>query len=246
MPPPSKNVRVDAPSPAAVRRRGPNQGPPLPPPGSGPSSPRGSSEGPVVTNPDPLQGAPQLDTRGGMPTGASPMQVDLTTVEAPNGSKSQPGGPRSQPRAPASAQPSGMLLCPMPRCARREGACPTGWGCLQSLISHLRSVHLSAASAPPEVCLRALNLRVCLACNELSAVWARFPGPRCFSAVLAAFAAGNSAKLAQTRSTLSGPPPTLGSLHPSAACHTDFEGFAWYPLRLSPAPSGPLPACCGR
>jgi len=32
----------------------------------------------------------------------------------------------------------------MPRCASREGASPTGCGFLQSLISYLRSVHLSA------------------------------------------------------------------------------------------------------
>jgi len=39
----------------------------------------------------------------------------------------------------------------------------TGCGCLQSLISHLRSVHLSAGSSPPDAWLRARNLRVCLA-----------------------------------------------------------------------------------
>jgi len=95
----------------------------------------------------------------------------------------------------------------MSRCARREGASPTGCGCLQSLVSHLRSVHLSAGSAPPDSWLQAQNLRVCLACHELSVVGSRCSGPRCSSAVLAALAAGNSAPGTNTFSTVRGAPP---------------------------------------
>jgi len=157
--------------------------------------------------PEPLQGATKVDTRGDVPLGASPMDVDPATVEAPDAAKSKPGRPRSQPRAPASAHPSGMWFCPMPRCARREGASPTGWSCLQWLLSHLRWVHLSAGWAPTDPCLRANTLRVCLACHELSAVGARSSGQRCSSTVLTALAAGNSAPQAQTRSPLSGAPP---------------------------------------
>jgi len=45
--------------------------------------------------------------------------------------------PRSRPRTTASPHSSGMWFCQMSRCARREEASPTGWTCLQSLVSHL-------------------------------------------------------------------------------------------------------------
>jgi len=174
------------------------------------ANPREHSKGPMGADPDTLQRAPQVDTRGDMPPGASPMKVYPATVEAPDGATSEPGTPQSQPRAPASAHPSGMWFCPMPPCARSEVAFPKGWGCLQSLISQLRSVHLSAGSAPPDAWLRAHNLHVCLDCHELSAVGARCPGPRCSSAVLEALAAGKTAPPEQTRSPLSGAPPPQG------------------------------------
>jgi len=88
-----------------------------------------------------------------------------------------------------------------------DGAVKKRWGCLQSLVSHLRSFHLSAGSAPPDKWLQAHNLRPCLACHELSAVGSRCPGPRCTSALLEALAAGNPAPPAQTRSPLSVAPP---------------------------------------
>jgi len=142
---------------------------------------------------------------GGQALGSEGLGAVPTAVGTPGDPPSQPDTPRSQPRTPASAHPSGMWFCPMPRCARREGASPIGWGCLQSLVSHLRSVHLSAGSAPPDSWLQAHNLRVCLVCHERSAVGSRCPGPRCSSAVLAALAAGNSPPPpVQTRSPLSG------------------------------------------
>jgi len=148
------------------------------------------------------------------------MEVDPTMVGTPGDLPPLPGTPRPHPRAPASAHPSGMWFCPMPRCARREGASLTGWGCMQSLVNHLRSVHLSAGSAPPDDWLRAHNLRVCLACHELSAMGSRCPGPRCSSAVLAALAAGNSAPPGtNTLSAGRGAPPGPG--HPQPTGHTD-------------------------
>jgi len=88
----------------------------------------------------------------------------------------------------------------MPRCARREGESPTGWSCLQSLVSHLRSVHLSTGAAPPDAWPDSHGLRVCLACREITPQGSRCPGPRCSTAVLAAMALGNA------------PPPCAGPL----------------------------------
>jgi len=143
----------------------------------------------METDPDRPVEAPHAN-----PGEVAPPRVG-TMVWPPGDPQSQPGTPRSQPLAPASAHPSGMWFCPMRRCARREGA------------SHLRSVHLSAGSTPPDSWLQAHNLRVCLACHELSAVGSRCPGPRCSSAVWAALAAGNAAPTAQTRSPLAGSAP---------------------------------------
>jgi len=176
------------------------------------------------------------------------MEVDNTAAGTPVDPPSQPGTPRSQPRAPASVHPSGMWFCPMPRCARREGASPTGWGCLQSLVSHLRSVNLSAGSAPPESWLQAHNLRVCLACHVLSAVGSRCPGPRCSSAVLAALAAGHSAPHgANTFSTVRAAPPGPG--YSQIAGHTDphaAQGTHCGLLQLRPGPDLPAVGCGAR
>jgi len=153
-----------------------------------------------------------------------------------------------QSRTPAPAHPFGMWFCPMPRCARREEASPTGWGCLQSLVNHLRSVHLSTGSAPPESWLRAHNLRVCLACHELSAVGSRCLGRRCCSTMLAALAAGISAPPpARTRSPLSGPPPRAwisskcwhADPHVAPSTHCDL-------LQLRPGPDVPAAGCGSR
>jgi len=78
---------------------------------------------------------------------------------------------------------------------------------LQSLVSHLRSVHLSTSAAPPDAWLDTHGLRVCLACREITPQGARCPGPRCSTAVLAALALGNTAPQAQARSPLAGPLP---------------------------------------
>jgi len=167
------------------------------------------------------------------------MELDPTSVVTPGDTPSQPGTLRSQPRAPASAHPTGMWFCPMPRCERREGASPTGWCCMQFLVSHLRSVHLSAGSAPPDSWLQAHNLRVCLACHERSAVGSRCPGPRCSSAVLADLAAGNSAPHpgANTFSTVrcAHPQCLLSSTcwpHKSPRC----AGYQLRPLLAAPGP----------
>jgi len=193
------------------------------------------------TDPDPPGVATHADPGEGAPPGVGPMEVDPTMAGTPGDLPSQPGTPRSQPRAPASAHPSGMWFCPMPRCARREGASPTGWGCLQSLVSHLRSVHLSAGSAPPDSWLQAHNLRVCLACHELSAVGSTCPDPRCSSAVLAALAAGNSAPpsanafpTVRGASQWPGHPQTAGHPGPDAAQGTH-RGL----LQLRPGPDLP-------
>jgi len=96
----------------------------------------------------------------------------------------------------------------MPRCARRERASPTGWSCLQSLVSHLRSVHLSTGAAPPDAWLDSQGLRVCLACREITPQGSRCPEPRCSTAVLAALALDKTAPPAQARSPLAGPLPS--------------------------------------
>jgi len=49
----------------------------------------------------------------------------LASTEGQARPQSQPNDPRSWSRTPASTHPSGMRFCPMPRCARREGASPT-------------------------------------------------------------------------------------------------------------------------
>jgi len=121
--------------------------------------------------------------------------MDESSTEGPARLPSQTKIPRSRPRIQPSTQPSGMWFCPMPRCARLEGASPTGWGCLQSLVSLLRSVHLSTGAVPPDACRDAHGLRVCLACRELSSQWVLYPGPRCSTAVLALLALDNNPPL---------------------------------------------------
>jgi len=115
-------------------------------------------------------------------------------------------------RATASTHPSGMWFCPMPRCTHREGASLTGWSCFQSWVSHLRSVHLSTGAAPPDAWLDSHGLRVCLAFRESTPQGARRPGPRYFTAVLAAIDLGNTATpstgtLATGRASPVGPGP---------------------------------------
>jgi len=100
-----------------------------------------------------------------------------------------------------------MWFCLILRCARRKGASQTGWGCLQSLVSHLRSVHISTGVAPADVWLDSHGLRVCLACREITPQGSRCPGPRCSTAVLAALGLGNTAAPAQALSPLAGPLP---------------------------------------
>jgi len=192
-------------------------------------------------DPDPTVEATPASPQDGTPPGSDPVEVDATTVGTSGDPPSQPGSPRTQPRAPASAHPSGMWFCPIPRCARREGASPTGWGCLQSLISHLRSVYLSTGSAPHESWPQAHNRRVCLACHELSAVGSRCPGPRCYSAMLAALAAGNSAPPRRKHALhCPGCPPGPG--YPQPAGHAGphaAQGTHCGLLQLHPGPDVP-------
>jgi len=133
------------------------------------------------------------------------MDESLTERQARLPSQPHTHQPRS--RTPALTHPSGLWFCPMPRCARREGASPTGWGCLQSLVVHLRTVHLSTGAAPPDAWLYAHSLRVCSACREISSQGARCPGPRCPMAVLAAMALDDTFLPAQAHSPLAGPLP---------------------------------------
>jgi len=176
----------------------------------------------------------------------APRKVDANMARISDYPPSQPGTPRSQPRAPDSAHPSGTWFCPMPMCARREWASPTAWVCLQSLVSHHRSVRLSAGSAPPDSWLRAHNLRVCLACHELSALGSRCPGPRCSTAVLAALAAGNSAPTPGAN-----PIPTVrdapqGPGYPQFAGHADPHAAQGIHCGLLQLRSGPDVPAAGR
>jgi len=160
---------------------------------------------PMETDPEPTQVRTQEGTRDAPPPATGPMETDEPSSGGQARLPSQPSTPRSRPRTTASTQPSGMCFCPMPRCARREWALPTGWSCLQSLVSHLRSVHLSTGAAPPDAWLDTHGLRVCLSCREITPQGARCPGPRCSMAVLAALALGNTAPTAQARSPVAGP-----------------------------------------
>jgi len=144
---------------------------------------------------------------GGSPGCPAPrgMEMDESSTEGPAMLPSQPNTPRARARTLASGHPSGMWFCPMPWCARRERASPTGWGCLQPLVSHLRSLHLSTGAAPPEAWLDAHGFRVCLACREMSPQGGRCTGPTGFTAVLAALDLRNTAPPAQAHSPLAMP-----------------------------------------
>jgi len=131
-----------------------------------------------------------------------------------------------------------MWFCPMTQCARREGASPTEWRCLLSLVSNLSSVHLSTSVAPPDPWLDAHGLRVSLACQEISPKGARCPGTRCPTAVLAALSLDNTAPSALTsgRAPPGGPGPLTptGVTRPHTA-HGPYRGF----LHVRPGTDGP-------
>jgi len=162
---------------------------------------------PMETEPKLLHEGMQVDAREAPPPAAGPMETEGSSSGGQARVPSQPSTPRSRRRTTAPTHPSGMWFCPMPRCARREGASLTGWGCLQSLVSHLRSVHLSTGAAPQDAWLDTHGLRVCLACWEITAQGAGCPRPRCSTAVVAALAQRNSAPPAQARSPLAVPLP---------------------------------------
>jgi len=162
-------------------------------PGDTMEAPRDPPEAPMETDPEPTHVGTQVGTRDTPPSAAGPMETDGPSSDGQARVPSQPSTPRLWHRTTAPTHPSGMWFCPMPRCARREGASPTGWGCLQSLVSHLRSVHMSTGAAPPDAWLDSHCLRVCLASREITPQVSRCPGPRCSTAVLAALALGNTA-----------------------------------------------------
>jgi len=167
---------------------------------------RDPPEAPRETDTEPVHVGMQGDTRDAPPPAAGPMETDEPSSDGQARLPSQPTTPRSLPRTTASTHPSGMWFCPVPRCARREGVSPTGTSCLQSLVSHLRFVHISTGVASPDASLDAYGLRVCLACREITPQGARCPGPHCYTAVLAALELGNTAPPpAQARSPLAGP-----------------------------------------
>jgi len=146
----------------------------------------------METDLEPLHDDTRVDAREALPAATGTMEMDEPSTEGQARLPSQPSTPRPRPRT-ASTHPSGMWFFPMPRCARREGASPTVWSCLQSLVYHLRTVHLSMGAAPPDAWLDTHGRRVCLACREITPQGARCPGPRCSTAVLAALALGNTA-----------------------------------------------------
>jgi len=159
----------------------------------------------METDPEPVHEGALVDARDAPPPHDGRHENGRALSRRASGDSIPPQHPRSLPRTTAPTQPLGMWFCPIPRCARREGASPTGWSCPQSLVSHLRSVHLSTGVAPPEAWLDTHGLRVCLACREITPKEARCPGPRCSTAVLAALNLGNTAPPAQARSPLAGP-----------------------------------------
>jgi len=99
-------------------------------------APRDPPEAPMETDLEPTHVGKPVGTRDTPPSAAGPMETDGPSSGGQTRVPSQPSTPRSRPRSTAPTHPSGMWFCPMPRCARREGASPTGWGCLQSLVSH--------------------------------------------------------------------------------------------------------------
>jgi len=87
----------------------------------------------MKTDPEPVHEGTQVDTRDAPPPATGPMETEEPSADGQARLPSHASTPRSRPRTTASTHPSGMWFCPMPRCARREGASPTGWSCLQSL-----------------------------------------------------------------------------------------------------------------
>jgi len=123
-------------------------------------------EATMETDLEPTHVGTHEGTRDAPPPTAGPMETDGPSSGGQARVPSQPSTPRSWPRNTAPTHPSGMWFCPITRCARREGASPTGWGCLQSLVSQLRSVHLSMGAAPPDAWLDTHGLRACLAAGK--------------------------------------------------------------------------------
>jgi len=94
---------------------------------------------PMDTDPELVHIDVQTGTRDATAPATGPMEMDEPSTEGQARLPSQLNTPRSRPRTTAPTHPPGMWFCPMPRCARREGVSPTGWSCLQILVSHLRS-----------------------------------------------------------------------------------------------------------
>jgi len=91
------------------------------------------------TDPEPVNMDVQAGTRDAQPTATGPMNMDEpSTGGQARIPSSQNNTPQPRPLTPASSHPSGIWFCPMSRCARCEGASPTAWSRLQSLVSHLR------------------------------------------------------------------------------------------------------------
>jgi len=123
----------------------------------------------VATATDPPVEAPPANPQEGLPPGAGPMEVDSTAVGTPSDPPSQPGTPRSLPRAPASAHPSGMWFCPIPRGPNRpDGAASSPWSptSARSTCPGLNILQLLATQiptlrrvpiAPSSSCARALT-----------------------------------------------------------------------------------------
>jgi len=114
----------------------------------------------MKSDPEPAHVGSQTDARDAPPPVTGPMEADEPMTEVQASPPTQPSTPQSRPNPTSPTHPSGMWFYPMSRCARREGASPTGWSCLQSLVSHLLSVHLSTGTAPPDAWIDTHGLRV--------------------------------------------------------------------------------------
>jgi len=127
----------------------------------------------METDPEPVHEGRKANTRDAPSPMTGPIETEEPSADGQARLPSQPSTPRSRPRNTASTHPSEMWFCPMPRSALREGASPTGWSCLQSLVSHLRSVHLSTGT---DAWLDTHGLRVGLACREITPTRGAVPG----------------------------------------------------------------------
>jgi len=156
-------------------------------PGDAPRAPPGALMEPTLTRytraRKQVHGMPRPPTTG-------PMETDEPPADGQARLPSQPSNPRPRPRTTTSTHPSWLWFCPMPRCARREGALPTGcspWCPIYARCAYQR------VRPQPDAWLDTHGLRSCLACRKITPQGARCPEPRWSTAVMAVLALGNTA-----------------------------------------------------